>query len=602
MTRIVALCICIFTLIITSCSTGNQATITGELKQWHAVTLSFTGPQTIETDAVNPFTDYRLTVTFTGPTGRIAVPGYYAADGNAGETSAESGGIWRAHFAPPATGEYTYTTSFRTGAWIVVDNAPDAGKPTAFDGASGRFTVGPTDKSGRDFRAHGTLVNPGGHYPQFAGSGEYFLKGGADSPENFLAYIDFDGTHDVPKKVTKETESKAPDFLHKYEPHAGDWKPGNPTWQSGKGKNIIGALNYLASTGMNSVYFLTMNVTGDGNDIWPWISHEDYTRFDCSKLDQWNIVFSHMQSKGLMLHVITQETENDQLINGGDLGAERKLYYRELIARFAHHNAMVWMLGEENTNTTAQIKAFAKYIKNVDPWDHPITIHTYPNLEKKEGVYAPLLGYDQLDGLSMQNKPSTSHAEIIDWMDRADATGKPWIIYQDEQNPASTGVMPDADDPGHDEIRDKFLWGSLLAGSAGVEWYMGYKYAQNDLVCEDWRARANMWQQTKIALDFMHKHLPFTAMRHADALTAADNDYVFAKAGEVYAVYLPQGGATTLDLGNASGTFSVQWFNPRLGGALYTGSVTQITGPGSQALGNPPADAGEDWVVLVKRI
>jgi len=33
-------------------------------------------------------------------------------------------------------------------------------------------------------------------------------------------------------------------------------------------------------------------------------------------------------------------------------------------------------------------------------------------------------------------------------------------------------------------------------------------------------------------------------MRHADALTSAENDYVFAKPGEVYAIYLPEGGTT----------------------------------------------------------
>ncbi|MEZ5397229.1 MAG: hypothetical protein R2724_31240 [Bryobacterales bacterium] len=35
--------------------------------------------------------------------------------------------------------------------------------------------------------------------------------------------------------------------IHHYEPHVQDWKPGDPTWQGGKGKGIIGALNYLAS-------------------------------------------------------------------------------------------------------------------------------------------------------------------------------------------------------------------------------------------------------------------------------------------------------------------------------------------------------------------
>ena len=65
------------------------------------------------------------------------------------------------------------------------------------------------------------------------------------------------------------------------------------------------------------------------------------------------------------MHVLTQETENDQGLDGGELGRHRKLYYRELIARFAHHRALVWNLGEENTDTPDQLKAFASYIKNL---------------------------------------------------------------------------------------------------------------------------------------------------------------------------------------------------------------------------------------------
>ena len=42
-----------------------QAALTGELKRWHAVTLTFDGPRADEGDARNPFRDYRLDVTFT---------------------------------------------------------------------------------------------------------------------------------------------------------------------------------------------------------------------------------------------------------------------------------------------------------------------------------------------------------------------------------------------------------------------------------------------------------------------------------------------------------------------------------------------------------
>ena len=57
--------------------------ITGELRQWHDVVLTFDGPQTSESATPNPFLHYRLDVTFTKGARKYVVPGYYAADGNA---------------------------------------------------------------------------------------------------------------------------------------------------------------------------------------------------------------------------------------------------------------------------------------------------------------------------------------------------------------------------------------------------------------------------------------------------------------------------------------------------------------------------------------
>ena len=85
-----------------------QANISGDLQVWHTVTLAFDGPQTSELAEPNPFRDYRLDVTFTGPGGEFVVPGFYAADGRSAETSADSGSTWLVRFAPNAEGEWLY--------------------------------------------------------------------------------------------------------------------------------------------------------------------------------------------------------------------------------------------------------------------------------------------------------------------------------------------------------------------------------------------------------------------------------------------------------------------------------------------------------------
>lgn len=570
---------------------SQEAKIDGELKKWHKVTLNFEGEDLSEDDASNPFLNYRLNVTFKHKNKTYIVPGFYAADGNSAETSATAGKVWQVRFMPDEVGEWQYKVSFRKGENIAVSHDVNAGVSASFDGASGKFTIAESGTNGSHFQVKGRLKYDGTRYLKYTDSNEPFLKGGADSPESFLAYYEFDQTPPS----------------HKYEAHAKDWKQGDPTWQNSKGKNIIGALNYLASKGMNSVYFLTMNVQGDGKDVWPWNNENERYRFDCSKLDQWEVVFDHMDDLGLMLHIVTQETENELLLDIGELKTQRKLYYRELIARFSHHLGVTWNLGEENgwqpwtpkAQSDDDRKAMAKYIKTQDPYKNLVVLHTHAVPKAQDLFLNPLLGYEYLDGPSMQtHHPHEVHHLIVKWINDSKKSGKQWVVCQDEIGPADTGAKPDADDPSHDDIRYHVLWGNLMAGGAGVEWYFGYKFAHNDLKCEDWRSRDILWDQTRHALEFFKTHVPFENMFSANGLTDNGTDYVLAEHGNTYVVYLPEVKETKINLLNTKNKFSIKWYNPRTGGALHKGSLTSVKGGGMRSIGLPP-DNSKDWVALI---
>lgn len=564
--------------------------VDGELKQWHRLTLTFEGPAASEDATPNPFRDYRMNVVFTHTRSgkKLNVPGYFAADGNAAETSAKAGDRWRAHFLPVEAGEWKYTASFRAGTDVAISADPAAGKATAFDGASGSLRIAAV-------KSRGLLRYTGGHYLQFAGTGEYFLKGGADSPENFLAYEEFDDTRDA--DADSGSYKAVGTFIHKYAPHVKDWKNGDPVWKGGKGKGIIGALNYLAGKGMNSVYFLTYNVDGgDGRDTWMWTDEKSRDRFDVSKLDQWEIVFSHMDRLGLMLHVVTQETENDRRLGGGPgLNPVRRLYLRELAARFSHHPALLWNLGEENNTPDSDRKDIARYIRSQDAYEHPVTVHTKNN--KALTFYDGILGDPFFEATSIQGEMKNYNAEAVALRKRSLEAGRKWAIFGDEQAPASHGVLPDGDDPDHNIPRKFGLWGNLMGGGAGVEWYFGAKFAHMDINCEDWRSRDRLWDMTRHALRFFHQNLRFWEMEPANDL--APGAFVLAKANSVYAVYFPDGGGGTVKLGE--GAYRVKWYNPRSGGALRDGTVKTVKGPGVVAIGAPPEDASKDWVALIRR-
>jgi len=591
--------------------------LSGDAKQWHAVTLTLDGPYAREQDnKPNPFTDCRMTVKFTHESGSPSylVPGYFAADGDAANSSADSGTKWRAHLSPDKAGTWSYAVSFRRGEGAALSEQVSGAPLAPFDGVKGTFKIAATDKSAPDFRARGRLTYVGKHHLQFAGDKSYFLKAGADAPETLLGYKDFDGTRaNNPGKVKLKT----------YQPHVRDWKSGDPSWKDGKGKGLVGALNYLSSKGMNAFSFLPYNAGGDGDNVWPFISRNDKFHYDCSKLDQWGIVFEHGTNNGLFLHFKMQETEMDDnrghkgsknvptSLDGGDLGPQRKLYCRELIARYGHNLALNWNLGEENTQSTEQQMAMAGYIKTVDPYDHHIVVHTFPNQQEK--VYRPLLGKDSpFTGASLQNSSVLKcHHEVVGWTRASAKAGKPWAIAFDEPGDAGFGMPPDDSYPGMaklrkgkdgnkiptvDQVRKYTLWGTLMAGGYGVEYYFGYKLPQNDLLCEDWRSRDLSWDYARHALEFFHNNkIPFQDMKAADELVGNDkfdnSAYCFADEGKTWLVYLPDGGGCELRLPGKS-HFNITWFNPR------TGKLGKTTPLKSVDLQAPDKN---DWLAIVSR-
>ncbi len=574
-------------VLVFSVSGEQQAEVTGVKRKWHKVTTTFSGVQGMETGNPVVFRDNRLFVYFLHPESGTSyrIPGYFAADGDAAETSASSGDRWRAHFSPNKEGTWHYWAQFQTGTDVAVELDFVAGTSAGFDGAHGSFEVRRSNKTGRDFRGKGWLQYVGEHYLRFAGSGESFVKGAANSPENFLAYAEFDNTT----------------ATHQYAPHAADYDLfGGPTWQGEKGRNIFGALNYLADRGMNAVYFLTMNVNGDGNDVWPWVLPFQLARYDCSKLDQWERVFQHMTRIGLMLHVVLQETENDHLLDDGELGFFRKLYFRELIARFAHHPALTWNLGEETSNTIEQLLDYEEYIHELDIYNHLIVVHTFNN--DKDDVYVPLLEEGALGGASLQmSNIEFTGDQTLRWVEQSAEDGKPWVVTLDEFGPATDGVVPDSVDFDHEVPRLEALWGNLMNGGAGAEWYFGYQYPNDDLDCEDWRSRDNMWRLTHIALDFFQSHVPFWEMFPDHSLITGSANLCLAHPGQAYVVHLrSQVTDRELNLQSFSDQeFEIYWYDPRNGGPLQRGSKLTVQGEGRQAIGAPPSDWDQDWVGLI---
>jgi len=131
------------------------------------------------------------------------------------------------------------------------------------------------------------------------------------------------------------------------------------------------------------------------------------------------------------------------------------------------------------------------------------------------------------------------------------------------------------------------LWGTFMAGGAGVEYYYGYNTEQNDLNAEDHRSREVKYKQAVIAQKFF-SNLPVLEMKSMDELTSSEEDYVFGNENLVV-VYLPKGVKTAINL--PKGTWKMKTFNPIKG--RNVGGISKV----GKTLSGP--DNTQDWVLVL---
>jgi len=635
------------------------------------VTLDVEGPELDQATGQNPFADYRLDVTFSRSGREYAVPGYFAACADAADRGCTSGKLWRAHFVPMEAGDWTYRVTFRTGTDVVAGG--DVGKPLAgIDGTTGSFKVSATPRN--NVRARGLLQYRNEQYYRWSGTNKPFFKFGVDSPENMLAYIDFDRT------------PNARGMRHDWLPHVRDYSASAQsfTWGGGRGKGLLGRFAYLQGVGVNSVSMLLFNVGGDDQNVIPqimrvsadsyaklspadqWAKGVEHDRYDVVKLAQWQRALSYADELGLQVHFKMQEVENNLFMDGGKLGRQRKIYIREMVARFNHFLAVSWNMGEENTQEPDVVREQAKYIDSLDPYDHPLVMATYPR--QKERFRPHLASGSSMNGLAMQGNTidfSDMRPDIVKWTNASIRAGRRVVIGYDESGTAGPGApidvgfdlttlptkgvlsfspgdiapgQPGAEPtlaraalegpppavqpeiaPTRETYRRHAIWNALLAGAAGMEMYYGWTNKCHDLGCENDRTRALKFNDGKNAIAFFNEHVGERALGMVadDDLTMTRTEYVFADHGKTYIVYTRAGTPAALSLLGESGRYSVDWYDAVAGGPLRKGSVAEIAGGEAPlargarrsirnsrfvSLGEPPSGGSADWVALVRRI
>ena len=166
----------------------------------------------------------------------------------------------------------------------------------------------------------------------------------------------------------------------------------------------------------------------------------------------------------------------------------------------------------------------------------------------------------------------------------------PHVIGMDE-------FFPDKATPENaDRHRREYIWPIYLSGGQ-------LEFILDELLkTEDFRKYQDHWRYMWHARRFIEQHLPFWGMIPRDELLAMKigKGEVFALPGEIYAVYLPNGGQATLDLTGCPGRFVRQWYNPRQG--VFEGPAETLFGGKRIDLGVLPNKPSEDWTALLTLI
>lgn len=497
----------------------------GSYQQWSKVEIPFRGPDLVDLAGdANPFT-ISVDVTFTGPDGRtFIVPAFYAGDGTGGQ----EGNLWIVRFAPDVPGR-----------WQFISRSANP----RLDGYRGEFEVNAAEGcQAPSLACLGTLQYAGGHYLRFSG-GDYWIKGGVDDPENFLG--DAFGS-----------------------------------WQAKKD-----ALDYLSSKGVNSIYVITNNIDGDRNDTWPWVgdtpaeAKANSDRFNNAKLQQWEDFFTYAESRGIVLHIILND---DSAWNDYD----HDLYFREMVARFGHHPGLIWNIGEEANEiySDQQQIAHAQHLRQLDPYDHPITVHRTAPWPFLDTPYFDLTSIQSGGGANdFSTTPLPDYNRVvINHREESVRTCRALPVMIDE-TPRVTRV----DGASQFKMRSQVLY-PIFLGGGNYELHYRDAYGQDGTVTIE--QLAPMLEDMRRARQFV-EDMPFNEMSPCNGLISGQGRACFGKHGDVYAVYLPNGGSVSINLAGVGGNFNVAWFNPRTGSSSNAGSVA---GNGMRTLTAPD---NQDWVV-----
>jgi hypothetical protein len=492
-------------------------------------------------DVGNPFTGATLTGSFERADGgkRWQVEGFSDSD---------DGSVYRIRFMPSAPGEYRYSVAYRQGDF----QKTFAGAFHANDGhRRGPIRVDP------QYPWHFIWEGTGEHY-FFNGTTAYWLIGWKD--DHIINY--------------------SIDRLHKLK------------------------INRMRITivGRTNLFYGEPVIVSENFTVFiaPWPAEKpedvyhpgfDYTRFRLAYWQKFDRALRFARDRDMIFSLVLDM--NDGRVHPGAGGEDEHRYIRYAVARFGAFSNITWDMGDDldGFRDDKWTHETGTLIKQWDPYRHLETSHPGDNIHQDRTS-------EWFDFTSFQEWSRDQHNYMLNQRKQQIATGR--IIpqtneeygYEDHYPLWSRGLGSES----ADTLR-RTAWDIVMAG--------GYQTAG-----ESARRGTNVWPDTgggwmngrgddtqTMFVGYGHLVDFFTGFgwwktEPHDELVDNGN-YCLAKAGEIYAVYLPHAGKVTIRI--EPGHYEAYWFSAVSGEKI---PLPPVDGP---SWTSPEAPGRDDWALLLQK-
>lgn len=318
--------------------------------------------------------------------------------------------------------------------------------------------------------------------------------------------------------------------------------------------------------------------------------------------------------------------------------ARERQWLRYIVARYAAFpNLFLWTVSNEyETHPDGQYRldqpedvqwarATARFVKQLDPYGHPVTVHPVVSASTKgasprdpyESPWRIGEFFGEGDDIDVLSHQTGQHGEGTAWDEtlqcwtgdsvelatslRADRRYRKPVLNTENGYEYLRGRSTERKQVHHTDKVRRSAWRIVCGGgyfAAGFHGTIGHSDIWNRMDAPNQYtfviAGEGAAEQLGILYDYFTS-LPFWRMQPFDGATG-ELAVALTEPGQVYVVYLPHGGPTTVDLSSASGQFAVQWFDPRTG-AVADGKPAQ---GGSRNSFESPGEG--DWVLRLQHV